>query len=386
MIFPKEIIENSALAFNYKHQVRSKSIYLLIIVCLVGGFSALPFIKTDIYFTSRGIIKPQGEKTPLISPNTGYVAKSNILYNALIAVGDTLLVIDNARVLEEIEEVKLKLELAESNISDLNYLLFSKNPIGDHLDLPVNRSNLIKHDQQIRQVNHELLSKKTALERQEILFDEKVITTAQIEDLRFDYQRIVEQKALLIEDQKFNWQTQRKEEQLNIMNLKSQLKSLSRNKDEFVLIAQVSGLLVNVKELTPGTLINSGERLAEVSPDKELIVEALIPPSKIGLINQENTISYQIDAFNYRNWGLATGKILEISKDVELINDQPVFRALASIDQSHLQLKDGIKGELKRGLTLSARFKITERTLYDLLYDKIDDWLNPSQNSTSNLK
>jgi len=29
-------------------------------------------------------------------------------------------------------------------------------------------------------------------------------------------------------------------------------------------------------------------------------------------------------------------------------------------------------------MTLQARFLVTERTLFQLLYDKADDWLNPN--------
>lgn len=33
-------------------------------------------------------------------------------------------------------------------------------------------------------------------------------------------------------------------------------------------------------------------------------------------------------------------------------------------------------------MTFNARFELTERTLYQLLYDKVDDWMNPTnQNS-----
>jgi HlyD family secretion protein len=42
-----------------------------------------------------------------------------------------------------------------------------------------------------------------------------------------------------------------------------------------------------------------------------------------------------------------------------------------------LKLKNGYKREIGKGMTLNARFEITERTLYELLYDKMDDWLNP---------
>ena len=29
-------------------------------------------------------------------------------------------------------------------------------------------------------------------------------------------------------------------------------------------------------------------------------------------------------------------------------------------------------------MLVNARFELTERTLFDLLYDKMDDWVNPS--------
>jgi HlyD family secretion protein len=55
-----------------------------------------------------------------------------------------------------------------------------------------------------------------------------------------------------------------------------------------------------------------------------------------------------------------------------------MFKLLCSLDQNFLQLKNGFKGQLKKGIVVNARFEIIERSLFDLLYDKIDDWLNPS--------
>ena len=51
---------------------------------------------------------------------------------------------------------------------------------------------------------------------------------------------------------------------------------------------------------------------------------------------------------------------------------------IRKIDEKHLKLNNGVKGELKKGMTFTSRFLITERTLYQLLYDKVDDWVNPA--------
>jgi HlyD family secretion protein len=47
------------------------------------------------------------------------------------------------------------------------------------------------------------------------------------------------------------------------------------------------------------------------------------------------------------------------------------------LDNPILRLKSGQEGEIKKGMTFNARFVIARRSLFQLLYDKVDDWLNP---------
>lgn len=44
-----------------------------------------------------------------------------------------------------------------------------------------------------------------------------------------------------------------------------------------------------------------------------------------------------------------------------------------------MQLKSGYKTKVSKGMTLTARYIITRRSLFELLFDKVDDWLNPKQ-------
>jgi HlyD family secretion protein len=34
---------------------------------------------------------------------------------------------------------------------------------------------------------------------------------------------------------------------------------------------------------------------------------------------------------------------------------------------------------IKKGMTVQVRFLVTRRTLFQLLFDKADDWLNPNR-------
>ena len=88
-------------------------------------------------------------------------------------------------------------------------------------------------------------------------------------------------------------------------------------------------------------------------------------------------VRLEVNAFNRNQWGLLNANIVEISEDVRLNNDQPIFAVKCKIERTYLKSKDGHKGELKRGMTLQARFRITHRSLWQLMFDKADNWMNP---------
>ena len=110
-------------------------------------------------------------------------------------------------------------------------------------------------------------------------------------------------------------------------------------------------------------------------------MECFIPPVDIGLLKTGNEVSFHVDAYNYKQWGIIDGVVIEIGDDMELINSNPMFKVICRLNQKTLSLKNGFEGQLKKGMTLTTKFKIAERSLFDLLYDKTDDWLNPVQNS-----
>jgi membrane fusion protein, peptide pheromone/bacteriocin exporter len=97
----------------------------------------------------------------------------------------------------------------------------------------------------------------------------------------------------------------------------------------------------------------------------------------IGLLKTGMPVSFQIDAFNYNEWGMIEGSITDIAKDFVIVNERMIFKVRCRLNQTSLQLKNGYTANLKKGLTLRARFMVAKRSLYQLLYDKADDWLNP---------
>ena len=49
------------------------------------------------------------------------------------------------------------------------------------------------------------------------------------------------------------------------------------------------------------------------------------------------------------------------------------------IDKDYLILKNGYKGFIKKGMVATVHFMLTKQSLFHLLYQKMDNWINPSQ-------
>ena len=71
------------------------------------------------------------------------------------------------------------------------------------------------------------------------------------------------------------------------------------------------------------------------------------------------------------------GKVSQLLNDVVLIDQKPMFRVRCVLDKNSLQLKNGYQGNIQKGLTFTARFQLNRRSLWQLLFDKVDNWLNP---------
>ncbi|NJL14750.1 MAG: HlyD family efflux transporter periplasmic adaptor subunit [Microscillaceae bacterium] len=126
-----------------------------------------------------------------------------------------------------------------------------------------------------------------------------------------------------------------------------------------------------------GTYLQAGEVLGIISPDSGLVAECYLSPKDIGLIKKGMKAKMSIDAFNYTEWGFVEGEIIDIGKDYILLENKPVFKIKCALKSNIIQLKNGFLGRLQKGMTLQARFVVTQRSLFQLLYDKIDDWVNP---------
>ncbi len=385
-VFPKEILEGTAEVHQFKHSTRSKIIYLIILLTLIGAFMALPFLKVDVVSTARGIIKPNRERVDVSLINSGQVLFSGLVNNKKVAKGDTLLILNDQGIDQKLNLSAFQTRETLSYINDLTLLLNQKTVRLAELSSPRYQKVYLQYNQKLSELQIRLQKIKRDFERYKLLYEKGVIARAEYDNYKFEFDLALSEIVQHRKQQQNSWQADLSQYNNTLKELLTSKEQLVESKSRFVITAPVSGTLLSINQLEAGSFITAGTVLAQISPDTDLLVECYVSPAEIGLIREQGPANFQIDAYNYNQWGLASGRVIEIGKDIEFLEDKSIFKVRCSLDQKYLLLKNGFKGNLKKGMTLNANFKLSKRTLFELLYDKMDDWLNPANNSIAHQK
>ena len=382
-VFPKEILENTAEVHRFKHSTKSKVIYLLLLVLLLGSFMTLPFLKVDVVATARGIIKPNQERLNISLITSGQVFFSLLANNKKVTKGDTLLILENQGI-----DQKLGLSAFQSRetfafTQDLSLLLHQKKVRLSELTSAKYQKEYLQYAQKRTELQLRMQKLKADFERYKFLYNKGVIARVEYDNYKLDYDLALSELLQHRKQQQNSWQADLTRYNNTLKELQATDDQLVEQKSQYIITAPANGTLLNVQQQDAGNFVNAGSVLAQISPNTSLLVECYVSPSDIGLIKEQDRTNFQIDAYNYNQWGLASGRVIEIGKDIEFMEEQSVFKVRCSLDQKYLLLKNGFKGNLKKGMTLNAHFKLSRRSLFELLYDKMDDWLNPSNNSVT---
>jgi membrane fusion protein, peptide pheromone/bacteriocin exporter len=373
-LFPPEIIENTVECYHARISTRSKAIYGLILVMILLVFVSLPLVQVDISSQSRGVIRSPYENTTIQSALYGEVISYRLLENKAVQKGDTLIILNSDKLNEQVALANRKMQENDLFISDIACLLSAKY---NQLLTPKYRGEYYRYQAKINEQQISVHYLRKELATQKSLAEQKVISNFDYLQSKNNYEKANEQLKALEQDYQTNWVAE--QTTLNQQNneLASSVKQVEKEKQQYVILAPMSGVLVQVAGFQKGNFISPGQNLAYISTNNVLLAECYIAPSDIGYIRQNQSVTFQFDAFNYRDWGMMHGKVSQMLNDVVVIDQKPMFRVRCVLDKNSLQLKNGYQGNIQKGLTFTARFKLNRRSLWQLLFDKVDDWLNP---------
>lgn len=147
----------------------------------------------------------------------------------------------------------------------------------------------------------------------------------------------------------------------------------------YVIRSPVDGVITNIN-LVNGQFSSQNASLIVIWPkSSKLIAKLLVPVSASGLIEAEQNVKLQYDAFPYRKFGLHNATIKWIAPNTVTPNDTqkiplsltgPAYIVEAELSNDSINVY-GKHIPLKPGMTLSADILIRTRSLYEVIFDPI---------------
>lgn len=353
----------------------SSAIYHGIIGLIITFLISLFVIRTDISVIAHGIIRSSSEPIQINSPQLARVENHNIHENEYVTKGDTLVWLNMEKYDERILHIRSIIDENKQYINDLKGLTRSR--------IITPNTQLIKamYDQYIQKLDElEMNIKfvKNEYERTEKLYKQEVIASVEWMEKKYQLEKNIEAKNNFHKLSINEWQRQITDYAISNKKYQNEIDGLQKDIMNYFILAPGSGYVVGLSGIRQGSYVHIGQNIAGISPDDSLTVETFVQPKDIGYLVPGMSAIYQVEAFNYNQWGFATGNITSFSNEVHIIENHPFFKVRCKINEKHLTLKNGYKGELKKGLTATVRFVITKRTLAQLLFDKTQNWLNPN--------
>ncbi|MVT08574.1 HlyD family secretion protein [Chitinophaga tropicalis] len=376
-LFPAAIMERSVFTWLPRVKTGTQVIYIIVLLVVLIALAALPFIYVDVSVSASGLVRPIAEKTELYNLVAGTIEEVLVTDGASIRSGQVLM-----RLRQDINDSKMvqnsfEISQRELQIHDLSLLAAGSG--GASLRSAQYRQQYSQYISSLSEQAATVDKLRADMNTYEKLFHEKVVARQEYLDRKYEYEKSRAAYQSAIQQQRSVWSNELNQLRLEDNRLRAENHQLSKEKEWNLIKAPVSGTLQQFTGKYPGGFVRAGELLGVISPDSSLLAECYVSPRDIGYLEKGMPVSFQVDAFNYNEWGIVKGKVLSVDNDFTLVNNEPVFKVKCSFVSTELSTPKGIKASLKKGMTLQSRFILTRRSLFQLLYDKADDWVNPNR-------
>lgn len=366
--------KNNLENLKSKNLIKSLSLYIVLIFFLLFGFVILPYINMDITSQNTAYTKSIMENTPINSSYSGRLEYLSIANNKNFITGDTLAIVSQD-LLESSQVLNDSLyNFNQDYLLDIIQLL---NKQFKNLRTTTAQKEYNTYKARNAELHSTYSFAKKQHDRQKVLFEKQAIALSVYEQYVFELEKARRARNAYKAQQRASWELKKRELEERLVNLSNVQDNLALQAQDYIITAPISGTIENYQGVTVGSNVTQGQLLAVISPNDNLIVESTVKPSDIGSIKIGQSVRYQFDAFNYNQWGFLEGKVIDIDKNITLSDNGTFFKVRCSLPDKTLTLKNGYDATVSKGMTLTTRLFIARRSLWDLLFDKVDDWFNP---------
>lgn len=375
----KEQLNDSIETYLYHHRAKNKIIYWTVLFFITALIVALPFIYVDITVQSSGVVRPSGEISRITAPMTEIVETVCAKEGDMLRQGDEILRFRTSSSDGRIKYQQDREADTQAQITDLD--LLSRGLCPHVFASAARQQEYAKHQSETHRLQTELRQLETEWKRHKVLFGKGLISESEYNEHYYRYQDKLNELNLLNANRMSAWKTELANLRMQLSETASNLTETRSNKNLYIVRSPINGTLEQFAGIYPGSNLQIGTTIAMVSPDTTLHIEAYVAPRDIAFITEGMRVKVQIESFNYNEWGTLEGKVQSVSSDyVSDGNGNTYYKVKCMLLKKYLELrKQNRKGFVKKGMTGVIHFVVTRRSLFDLLYKSLDDWMNPTQ-------
>ena len=380
-LIPAPLVADCVEVHLARHAPTGHALYLTTLALTIAAAAAMPVIQVPVTVQANGVIRPSIERQEARAAEGGIVLAVYAREGQHARAGDTLLVLNGSTIATRLAAFDSIAHARQEELADLTALLNA----GDSL-VPWRTLRTAYRRQQYREhaITVDGLMARADAERREAerlhaLLDRGFATVEQVDRQDESQRAAITAVRQHIERMRSAWSDDHARLADEVRRLTAERAELTATLARHVVIAPVDGTVEMAVSLSAGSVLQRGERVATLSPNTELIGEAFLTARDIALVQRGTPVRLMVDALNYREWGLVEATVVSVADDAALTGDQPVFRVRCQLATRELHLRGGQRVSLGKGMTFRARFVIAERSLSQLLFDGVNDWLNPAR-------
>ncbi|BFM03330.1 HlyD family type I secretion periplasmic adaptor subunit [Psychrobacter alimentarius] len=307
-----------------------------------------------------------------------------------VKAGQLLVVLEEERAKAAVDNSASKTAALKAKLSRLNAEIFETplvfpKEVKNYPEYVQNQTALYNRRRQA--INEEVssLEKMLVLARQELKMNEPLLKygdVSQADIIKLSRQvadieaQINNKRNKYFEEAQAEMTKAQEELDTEIEVLRDSLQVLEEKR----LLSPTEGKINNINVTTIGGVVKPGETIMQILPtSSDLVIDAKVSPADIAYVQEGQSATVKLDAYDYSIFGAMNGTVSYISPDTLIEKtpkgEEPYYRVLVVITGAEFEGRED-EIVIKPGMTASVDIKAMERTVLSYLTKPITKTLS----------
>ncbi|MGP5209505.1 HlyD family efflux transporter periplasmic adaptor subunit [Psychrobacter alimentarius] len=366
---------------------------LSIWIALVGIITLLvwaSFAKIDQVTRAKATVIASARTQEIQASEGGILTELAVVEGQEVKAGQLLVVLEEERAKAAVDNSASKTAALKAKLSRLNAEIFETplvfpKEVKNYPEYVQNQTALYNRRRQA--INEEVssLEKMLVLARQELKMNEPLLKygdVSQADIIKLSRQvadieaQINNKRNKYFEEAQAEMTKAQEELDTEIEVLRDSLQVLEEKR----LLSPTEGKINNINVTTIGGVVKPGETIMQILPtSSDLVIDAKVSPADIAYVQEGQSATVKLDAYDYSIFGAMNGTVNYISPDTLIEQtpkgEEPYYRVLIVITGAEFEGRED-EIVIKPGMTASVDIKAMERTVLSYLTKPITKTLS----------